>query len=177
MVIHAARVLGIEVGSTTPVFLAVLAVHVPAGTTSVITGAIAALSRKRPGRHPHAGTLYYWSLTVTFVSLVALSALRWPHDAHLLAIGTLGYTAANIGVLARRRHWHGWPTWPRVHATAMAISYIVLFTGFYVDNGPNLPLWDRLPHVAYWLLPTVIGVPFLLRALHRTTRLRPDVDQ
>lgn len=169
MVAEASRVLGVEVGSTAPVFLAVLAVHVPAAGAAIISGAIAALSGKRPGRHPRAGTVYYWCLTVTFVSLVVLSALRWPHDAHLLAIGAVGYAAATVGMLARRRRWRGWPVWPRVHGTAMAVSYIALFTGFYVDNGPSLPLWDRLPHLAYWLLPAVVGVPLLLRALRRGT--------
>jgi hypothetical protein len=45
----------------------------------------------------------------------------------------------------------------------MGGSYIALLTGFYVDNGPFLPLWDRLPHLTYWLLPTAIGVPLIWR--------------
>ena len=49
----------------------------------------------------------------------------------------------------------------------MAVSYIALLTGFYVDNGPNLPLWNLLPHFLYWLLPAAIGTPLLLRALRR----------
>jgi hypothetical protein len=162
-------VLGVEVGSTARVFLAVLTVHVPAAGAAVVTGAIAALSGKRRGRHPRAGVIYYWCLTVTFVSLVVLSALHWPHDAHLVAIGAVGYAAANAGVCARRQRWRGWPIWPRVHGTGMAVSYIALLTGFYVDNGPSLPLWDRLPHLTYWLLPTLVGAPLLVRALYRTT--------
>jgi hypothetical protein len=49
----------------------------------------------------------------------------------------------------------------------MGGSYIALFTGFYVDNGPSLPLWNRLPHIAYWVLPSLIGIPLILRALDR----------
>jgi hypothetical protein len=49
----------------------------------------------------------------------------------------------------------------------MGGSYIALFTGFYVDNGPFLPLWNRLPHLAYWLLPSLIGLPLIWRALRR----------
>lgn len=169
MVIETSRVLGVEVGSTAPVFLAVLAVHVTTAGAAVVSGAFAALSGKRAGRHPRAGTVYYRCLAATFVSLVVLSALRWPHDVHLLAVGTLGYAAASAGVLARRHRWRGWPTWARVHGTGMAVSYIALLTGFYVDNGASLPLWDRLPHLTYWLLPSLIGVPLLLRALRRTT--------
>lgn len=169
MVTEASRVLGVEVGSTAPVFLAVLAVHVPSAAAAIVSGAIAALSRKRRGRHPRAGSVYYWCLTVTFVSLVVLSVLRWPHDVHLLAIGAIGYAAAIVGLLARRRRWRGWPVWPRVHGTGMAVSYIALVTGFYVDNGPSLPVWDRLPHLTYWLLPTLIGLPLWVRALHHAT--------
>ena len=61
----AARILGDHVGSTAPVFLAFLAVHVIAGLTAVLTGAIAALTRKGSRRHvaPAAGTtgLSAWS--------------------------------------------------------------------------------------------------------------------
>ena len=49
----------------------------------------------------------------------------------------------------------------------MAASYVALLTGFYVDNGPQLPLWDRLPTVAYWVLPTLVGVPLTWWALIR----------
>ena len=51
----AARFLGQHVGSTAPLFLAFLAVHVVAGTTAVITGATAALAHKPGVRHLQAG--------------------------------------------------------------------------------------------------------------------------
>ena len=38
---------------------------------------------------------------------------------------------------------------------------------FYVDNGPQLPIWKSLPHVTYWLLPLLIGALITLRALRR----------
>jgi hypothetical protein len=53
------------------------------------------------------------------------------------------------------------------HGSAMAGSYITLFTGFYVDNGAQLPLWERLPHVTYWVLPAAVGIPLTLIALVR----------
>jgi hypothetical protein len=49
----------------------------------------------------------------------------------------------------------------------MGGSFIALFTGFYVDNGPQLPLWRLLPHWTYWTLPAVVGVPLIWLALHR----------
>jgi len=31
----------------------------------------------------------------------------------------------------------------------MGVSYIVLLTAFYVDNGKSLPLWKELPPISY----------------------------
>jgi hypothetical protein len=60
----------------------------------------------------------------------------------------------------------------------MGGSYIALLTGFYVDNGPFLPLWKELPHLTYWLLPSIIGAPLIWLALNRyrrtTARIRAD---
>jgi hypothetical protein len=49
----------------------------------------------------------------------------------------------------------------------MTSSYTVMLTAFYVDNGKNLPLADRLPGIAYWLLPAVIAAPLIVRSLRR----------
>ncbi|GDY33996.1 hypothetical protein [Gandjariella thermophila] len=168
---------GIPIPDDRPIFLVILAVHVACSAVCVVAGALAAVARKRPGRHPRAGYVYYAALTIAVAALIALAILRWPHDVHLLAIGAIALASATLGLLARRGRWRGWL---RTHATGMAVSYIALFTGFYVDNGPNLPLWNRLPHAAYWLLPAAVGIPLLLRALHRHTHRRPtstiDID-
>ena len=57
----------------------------------------------------------------------------------------------------------------------MGISYIAMLTAFYVDNGKNLPIWRDLPPVAYWLLPSAVGLPLIIWALghdRRTIDLR-----
>ena len=51
--------------------------HIAAALTCVVTGAAAALSPKRPGRHPRLGTIHYRALTVV-TSAAWLAALRWP---------------------------------------------------------------------------------------------------
>ena len=122
------------------------------------------LSRKQPRRHPQAGTVYYWALAVVFVTMSELAFSRWSEDYHLFLLGFLSFVAATIGRSARRRLW---PSWPRSHMTGMAVSYILLITAFYVDNGPNLPLWRKLPPLAFWVLPTLIGAPILINALLR----------
>ena len=162
-------VLGIPIPSSSPVFLTTLAVHVLAGLLCVIAGAVAMLSSKRAGRHPSAGTVYYWSLVVVFVSMTVLSIIRWPHDIHLFILGILSLAAGFIGRAARRQLWAGWP---RIHMSGMGLSYILLLTAFYVDNGPNLPVWRHLPYLAYWLAPSIVGLPILLWALVRHPLVR-----
>lgn len=157
-------VLGIPIPSSSPLFLSIVAVHVIAGLICTVAGIAAMLAPKRAGRHPSAGTVYYWSLVVVFLTMAALSILRWPANTHLLILGIVSFGAGVIGRIARR---HRWPGWLPVHVTAMAVSYIVLLTAFYVDNGPHLPLWRSLPPLAHWLLPSLVGLPILVWALRR----------
>ena len=149
-----------------------LVIHIPAGITCVIAGALAALSRKRAGRHPKLGDVYCWALGVLFVSSSAVSVLRWPHDVHLLVMGLVSFGLASAGYVARKVHWAGWTT---IHVLGMGLSYIVLLTAFYVDNGPHLPLWNRLPPVAFWVGPGVIGLPLVGWGLARHCRPIEDL--
>ena len=162
----ASHVLGTEVGSTAPVFLAFLAVHVLAGLTSVVTGAIAALAPKGGPRHVRAGRWYYRAISVLFATATILAAMRWRQDYYLFVIGAVAFTAATIGYTHRRRHWPG----DAGHILGMGVAYVAMLTAFYVDNGPHLPLWDRLPPLTFWLLPSVIGAPLIARALLRSKR-------
>jgi hypothetical protein len=160
----AVEVGGLGVPDAGPVFLTALAVHVPAGATAVVAGVLAATAVKRPGRHPRAGTVYLCAVAVVFVTAVVMAVLRWRQDWHLLLIATLTAGLAGAGWLVRRLRPRRWVVW---HGSVMAGSLVGLFTGFYVDNGPQLPGWDRLPHLAYWLLPAAVGIPLTWRALVR----------
>jgi len=100
-----------------------------------------------------------------------MAAIRWHEDAYLFAIALIAFSLGLYGYRARRRHR---PGWPKHHAIGMGGSYIALLTGFYVDNGPFLPLWNQLPHWTYWLLPSLVGIPLIWLALHRFTRSTPD---
>jgi uncharacterized membrane protein len=158
-----ADILGLKVPETSPFFLAVLTIHVLAALSCVVSGAVAALSAKGSVRHVRSGRIYYWSLGLVFVTATTMAAMRWAEDYQLFVIGAIAMTAATIGYLHRRLRRPG----DTAHITGMGTSYIALLTAFYVDNGKNLPLWSQLPHVAYWLLPTLIGAPLLARALRR----------
>ena len=159
--VTAVRILGDQVGSTAPVFLAFLSVHVIAGLIAVITGAIAALSRKGSSRHVRAGRWFYRAITVVFLTATALAIMRWRQDYYLFIIGAAAFTAARIGYLHRRRHRPG----DTGHIVGMGTGYVAMLTAFYVDNGPHLPLWDRLPPLTFWFLPGVIGAPIIASAV------------
>ena len=169
MIGHPTTIAGFPLPSDAPLFLAFIAVHVAAGLTAVIAGAMAMVSGKLSGGYPRAGTVYYWALAVVFVTMSALAFSRWSEDYHLFILGLLSFVAATIGRTARRKLL---PSWPRIHMTGMGTSYILMITAFYVDNGSNLPLWRELPPLAFWILPTLIGAPILINALLRHPLVR-----
>ena len=161
--ITAGRILGDHVGSTAPVFLAILAFHVTAGLTAVITGAIAALTRKGSPRHLRAGRWYYRAIAAVFATAIGLAVMRWSQDYYLVIIGAVAFTAATVGYLHRRLRRPG----DLGHIAGMGIAYTAMLTAFYVDNGPHLPLWDRLPTLTFWFLPSAVAAPLIVRALIR----------
>jgi hypothetical protein len=164
---------GFELPSDSPVFIGVLGAHVLFGLTCVVLGIVAMLSAKRRGAHPRAGTLYYWSLTALFATGSVLAAMRWAEDYHLFILGALSFGAASIGRIARRNLWQRWVDF---HVSGMGLSYILMLTAFYVDNGKNLPVWRDLPYIAYWVLPGAIGVPLIVNALARWHRRLGEVQ-
>jgi hypothetical protein len=155
---------GIQIPSADPLFLAIVAVHIILGALSVVSGAIAMLSAKGPGRHPSSGTLYFWSIVAIFLSATTLSLMRWFEDYHLFVLGALAFAAAVFGRTARR---HRWRNWARLHIIGMSSSYVLLLTAFYVDNGKQLPLWRDLPVWCYWSIPALVAAPVIARALLR----------
>jgi len=167
------------VAGTGPVFLAFLAIHIPAGLAAVISGALAAAAPKRRGRHTRCGTIYYWAIAVVFATATGMAAIRPARDWYLALLGALAFALAAAGRDYRRhpdrRPWRRWPG-HIPHILAMGGSYTVLLTAFYVDNGKNLPLWDRLPTAAYWVLPALAAAPVIARsaARHRSPRAAPS---
>lgn len=162
------EIAGIEIPSDSPAFLSIVAIHVPLGLLAVVTGAIAMLKEKRRGGHTRFGAIYFWSLGALFATSTALAAMRWADDYHLFVLGAIAFVAAIVGREVRRQRWR---TRIDLHVVAMGVSYIAMLTAFYVDNGKNLPLWRDLPSVAYWLIPSAVGIPLIVRALARGPKL------
>jgi len=161
---RAINVVGLEVPDAGWLFFASLTVHVLAALIAVVAGVLAATARKRPGRHPTAGRVYLVGLIVVFGTAAVMASIRWREDARLFAIAVVAVGLGLFGWWARRAQWSGWVYG---HSIGMGGSFIALFTGFYVDNGPQLPVWRLLPHWLYWTLPAAVGAPLIWLALRR----------
>jgi hypothetical protein len=155
-------VFGVPVPSTDPAFLAVVRFHILVGIVCVAAGIAAMLSLKRRGRHSTFGTIYYWCLAILVASATGLSMVRWVENYHLFVLGALSLASATAARIALRQRWRNWV---RLHITGMGLSYVLMLTAFYVDNGKHLPLWKELPQVAFWVLPAALGAPLVLWAL------------
>jgi len=162
MPIDTTIVFGLPVPSVDPVFLAVVHFHIVVGIVCVLAGVTAMLSRKGRGRHSTCGTIYYWCLAILVGTATGLSAVRWAENYHLFLLGIGCLMAATVARTALRQRWRNWV---RLHITGMGLSYILMLTAFYVDNGKNLPLWRELPQWAFWVLTSLFGLPILIYAI------------
>ena len=152
-------------------FFLPLVVHALAGLMTGVTGIMAFRAPKRPGRHHRWGTGYVWAYTVVFLTATMLSVQRWEADAYLFFLAVIGYGLALCGFGARRfrqaprvRYMLG-KQWVVVHIVGMIGSYIVLWTAFFVDNAHRIPGLNQLPSLTFWVLPTVIGIPFTVLSI------------
>ncbi len=154
-------------------FFIPLVVHALAGLTTGVFGVLAFRAPKRRGRHHRWGRRYLWAYTVVFVTAYILALQRMPADTYLLVLATLGYGLALCGYCARRfrqepivRRMLG-KQWVVVHIVGEIGSYVVLWTAFYVDNAHLIPGLKELPTLTFWVLPTLIALPFLVVSLSR----------
>ncbi|MBI3438493.1 MAG: DUF2306 domain-containing protein [Proteobacteria bacterium] len=163
------QVLGLVVHSDDPLFLTMVGLHVIVGLVAVLAGLVAMFSPKRRGRHSRWGTTYFWATVAIFSSATVLTYLRGPEDFRVLALGAAAFASAWVGRSARRGRWHNSV---RVHIAGMGMSYVFMLTAFYVETGDQLPIWKDLPSILYWVLPVLVGLPLIARALIRNSPAR-----
>ena len=153
---------GIPIPSTNNIFLTIVIVHILISLTAIVCGVLAMFTEKTSKNHKRRGNLYFWCISLSFVTIVILSIMRWPHNIHLLTIGIFNFGATLTGrQLARAKPRN----WTRLHTTSMGFSYIFLLTGFYVDNGKNLPFWRLFPEWFFYVFPAVVGIPIIIKVL------------
>ncbi|KAA5542022.1 hypothetical protein [Adhaeribacter rhizoryzae] len=157
-------IFGVPVPSDNKLFLAIIVIHIVLGLICIISGMVAMLSQKTTKIHATAGKTYYWGMTVLFITVVITSLMRWPFNTHLLIVGTVAYALTFVGQRVAKSHR---PNWTRLHTVSMGLSFVLLLTGFYVDNGKNLPFWNQFPQLFFWLFPAAIGIPIIVYVFYR----------
>ncbi len=154
-------------------FFLPLVVHAWAGLATGVIGVVTFCVPKRRERHPRWGTRYLWTYTLVFLTATILSVQRWSSDAYLFLLATIGYGFVLGGYTARRFRREPWMTrvlgkqWVIAHIVGMIGSYIVLWTAFYVDNAHLIPGLHQVPPLLFWVLPTLIGLPFIGLSISR----------
>ena len=137
-----------------------ISLHIPAGLVGLIAGIVAMLSRKGAWWHRRAGDAYLIAIGTLAVTAAGLVSTRGPQFAHLLVFAALATVLAYGGYFMRRIN-------QGAHISGMGLSYVVMVTAFYVDNGPKLPFWNQFPDIVFWVGPLAIGLPIIIRALWR----------
>ena len=89
-------VLGIPIPSTNPIFLAMIESSSVRACSSDHWGDSDAEQKGR-GRDSTAGTIYFWFLFGVFVTMSALSFMRWAENYHLFILGLLSFASALLG--------------------------------------------------------------------------------
>lgn len=117
-------------------------------------------SRKKKGRHTYSGEIYHWSYVLVFISAVVMSILHWEESAYLFYIAVFSYALALLGYLSSKIRWKNWLG---SHIGGMLGAYIGIVTATIVVNVPKIPVLNELPPLMFWLLPTIIGTPFIIR--------------
>lgn len=156
--------LGLPLPSNDQGFVIVVIIHILLSFGAVLFGLVAMLKDKNSPAHSRFGKLYYWSIMSAFVTVIILVIIRWPHNNHLFFIGTFTAVLVSAGrKLAQIKK----PKWARLHTICMGCSYILLLTGFYVDNGEHLPFWKQFSQWFFYVFPALIGVPIILLVLRK----------
>jgi hypothetical protein len=135
-------------------FFLPLVVHILAGLTAGITGVVMFSLPKRRGSHQRWETSYVWAYSVVFLAVLGYG----------LALN--GYAARRFGQEARVGDTLA-KQWVVVHIVGMIGSYVVLWTAFFVDNAHKIPGLNQLPPLTFWVLPSLIGLSFLVVSLSR----------
>lgn len=156
-------------------FFIPLVVHILAGLTAGITGIVVFSLPKGRRSHQRWESGYVLAYSVVFLTVTILAVQQWQADAYLFLLVVIGYSLALGGYGIGRLRLESWAEnmpakpWVVAHIVGMIGSYVVLWTGFFVDNGHKIPGLDHLPALAFWVAPSLIGLAFLILSLFRSS--------
>lgn len=125
-----------------------LFLHIISGSIALISGAIAIFSSKGQGVHRRAGRIYFWAMTLVFLSGLVLSVYRYNRFLFLLAF--LSYYSAFAGIRSlslRQLHqgqapqWYDWAA-GLINAVAnllfLGLGAYWLWEGQYIAGGMSV---------------------------------------
>jgi hypothetical protein len=116
--------------------------------------------KKQKGKHTISGEIYHGSYVLVFISAIVMSVMHWEESAYLFYIAVFSYALALIGYVSAKIRWKNWLSG---HIGGMLGSYIGIVTATIVVNIPKVPVLNELPVLIFWLLPTIIGTPFIFK--------------
>jgi hypothetical protein len=156
-------------------FFIPLVVHILAALTTAITGIVVFSLPKGHAGHQRWESVYVLAYSVVFLTVTILAVQQWQADAYLFFLVVIGYILALVGYGVGRLRLESWAEnmpakpWVVTHIVGMIGSYVVLWTGFFVDNGHKIPGLAHLPTLAFWAIPSLIGLAFLVISLFRSS--------
>ena len=128
-----------------------LILHVTAGFTALITGAIASFTKKGGSRHRNSGKWYFGAMTSVFITAIAVAILK--SLAFLFMIGFFSYYFVVRGY--RQLYLKG------LGRTQKALPLDWLITSIAFLFGVGLVAWavyQKISNISFWPVPLVFGI-------------------
>ncbi|MGE7667309.1 DUF2306 domain-containing protein [Ureibacillus composti] len=141
-------------------FILFLITHIVTGFICLISGIFAMSYKKKKGKHTVSGEIYHWSYVLVFISSIVMSVMHWEESSYLFYIAIFSYSLALLGYLSAKKKRKNWLS---KHIGGMLGSYIGIVTATIVVNIPKVPVLNELPVLIFWILPTIIGTPFIYK--------------
>lgn len=139
-------------------FKTILILHALAGLFGLILGPIAMYAKKSKGLHTKSGIIYFYFMTAVCISGIILSVLSWEKNWWLSIVAVFSYSFCWRGYRAEKMRR---PNWLKAHISGMLGSYIAMTTAFIVVNVGRIDAIQNIPIIIFWILPTIIGTPFI----------------
>ena len=89
---------------------------------------------------------------------------------------------ALVGIFSFALAWRGYRAvklrdegWLKKHISGMLGSYIALATALLVVKSKDIPFTENIPHVIFWIMPTLIGVPIISRVVSKNSLAKTKI--
>lgn len=136
----------------------ILGFHIGAGFTALVLGPVAMRAAKRRGLHTRVGEAYHWVVLLTCGLAAVLAFLDWERIWWFLPVAVGSYAFAAVGYVSAKTRWKRWLIW---HVSGQGGSYIAMTTAILIVNWKSLFGVSGVESPLAWILPTLIGSPWI----------------